>query len=80
MVREVGAPMRPLARLCWVLHARRRLLIALDLGGALLFVIGCVAFYLPPQNTLAVTFFLIGSVLMLMSATGRALLEYGPSE
>jgi len=72
--------MRPLARLCWALHARQRLLIALDLGGALLFVVGCVVFYMPPQFTLGVTFFLIGSVLMLMSAAGRALLVYGPSE
>lgn len=80
MVHEVAAPMRPLARLCWALHARRRLLITLDLGGALLFVMGCVAFYVPRQFTVGVTFFLIGSVLMLMSAAGRALLEYGSSE
>jgi hypothetical protein len=72
--------MRPLARFCWALHARRRILTALDLGGALLFVVGCVAFYVPSQFTLGVTSFLIGSVLMLMSAAGRALLEYGPSE
>lgn len=80
MVREMAAPMRPLARFCWALHARRGILIALDLGGALLFVVGCVAFYVPPHYMLGVTFFLIGSVLMLMSAAERALLEYGPSE
>ncbi|HEX6299866.1 MAG TPA: YrhK family protein [Acidimicrobiia bacterium] len=53
---------------------------ALDLGGALLFVVGCFTFYEPTQYTLGVTFFLFGSVLMLMSVAGRALLEHGPSE
>lgn len=76
----MGTPMRLSARLCWALHARQRLILAFDFGGALLFVVGCVAFYLPSQYTAGVTLFLLGSVLMLASVAGRALLQYGPSE
>lgn len=74
------ADLRLSARLCWALHARQGVLLAADLGGALLFVVGCVAFYLPSQYTTGVTLFLLGSVLMLVSVAGRALLRYGPSE
>ena len=70
---------RRTARLCWALHARQGVLLALDLGGALLFVFGCVLFYMPTQYTVGVTFFLVGSLLMLVSVTGRAFLRYGPS-
>lgn len=76
----MGADIRLSARLCWALHARQRLLVGADLGGALLFVVGCVAFYVPSQYTTGVTLFLLGSVLMLVSVAGRALLQYGPSE
>lgn len=71
---------RLLARLCWTVHARRELIVGADLGGAFLFVLGCIAFYVPSQYTTGVTLFLLGSILMLVSVAGRALLQYGPSE
>jgi len=70
---------RPTARLCWTLHAKQGVLLVLDLGGALLFVVGCVVFYTPSQYAVGVTFFLVGSLLMLVSVAGRAFLRYGPS-
>lgn len=76
----MAASMRLSARFCWALHARQTLLVVSDIGGALLFVLGCFAFYVPSQYTIGVTLFLIGSVLMLVAVTGRALLQYGPSE
>lgn len=48
--------------------------------GAALFVLGKVTFYVPSQYTTGVTLFLLGSVLMLVSVAGRALLRYGPSK
>jgi len=71
--------MRPAARLCWALHARQQVLVAFDVGGAFLFVVGCVAYY-SPSHYAKVTLFLVGSVLMLASTVGRALIQYGPSE
>lgn len=76
----MGARIRLTARLCWALYARQSVLLALEFGGALLFVVGCVAFYTPSLYTIGVTLFLFGSVLMLASVAGRALLQYGPSE
>lgn len=76
----MASSMRPTARLCWALDARQGLLLAADLGGAALFVVGCVAFYFPSRYVTGVTLFLLGSVLMLVSVAGRALLRYGPSE
>lgn len=73
-------PMRPAARFCWALHARQQALTVLDVSGALLFVLGCLAFYNPSNYTVGVTLFLVGSVLMLASTTGRAFVQYGPSE
>lgn len=73
------APVRFPARLCWALHSKPGMFLALDFAGALLFVIGCVAFYVPSQYTTGVTLFLLGSVLMLMSVGGRALVRFGPS-
>lgn len=71
--------MRLSARLCWALDARPWLLLAADSVGAGLFVIGCAFFYVPAGYVTGVTLFLVGSVLMLMTALGRALLRYGPS-
>lgn len=53
---------------------------ALELGSALLFVGGCVAFYAPSRQSAGVTLFLLGSLLMLASVVGRLVLKYGPSE
>lgn len=71
--------LRPAARLCWAIHARQKVLVFFDIAGALLFIIGCLVFYSPPHYQIGVTLFLLGSVLMLMSVAGRALLQYGPS-
>ena len=51
-----------------------------ELVGTLLFVIGCIAFYVPSQHTAGVSLFLVGSLLMLFSVAGRAFLVYGPSQ
>jgi len=75
----MATPIRLSARLCWRLHARQGLLLAFDFVGAVLFVIGCVTFYAPSRYTAGVTLFLVGSLLMLFSVAGRALLRYGPS-
>ena len=68
-----------LARLCWGLHARRWLLDVSNVLAAALFVIGCVGFYSPAWYVSSVTLFLMGSILFLLSALGRALVEFGPS-
>jgi len=75
----MGNVIRPAARLCWALHDRQRWFIALDLGGALLFVLGCVVFYAPSRYVAGVTLFLVGSLLTLASVAGRAFIQYGPS-
>lgn len=67
------------ARLCWAIHARQSLLVLFDIAGALSFVIGCLVFYSPSHYQTGVTLFLLGSVLMLVSVAGRALMQYGPS-
>lgn len=72
--------MRLTARLCWALDARQWLLLAADAAGGGLFVVGCVAFYAPSQYVTGVTLFLLGSLLMLVSTVGRALVQYGPAE
>jgi hypothetical protein len=46
---------------------------------AVLFVSGCVGFYLPTWYVGSVTLFLLGSLLFLLSALGHALVEHGPS-
>jgi hypothetical protein len=71
--------LRLTARLCWRLQARQGVLLAAELAGTLLFVIGCIVFYLPSQYTAGVSLFLVGSLLMLVSVAGRAFLQYGPS-
>ncbi len=68
-----------LARLCWALDARRWLLSLGNVVAALLFVAGCIAFYVPVWYVGSVTLFLLGSVLFLVTAVGHALLEHGPS-
>jgi hypothetical protein len=55
-------------------------LLAAELAGTLLFVIGCLAFYVPSHYTAGVSLFLVGSILMLVSVAGRAFLTYGPSQ
>lgn len=75
----MAAPVRLSARLCWALDAKPGVLLTVDFSGAVLFVMGCVTFYVPSQFTTGVTLFLLGSVLMLVSVAGRALLRYGPS-
>jgi hypothetical protein len=68
-----------LARVCWALDTRRWLLSLCNVVAAVLFVIGCVGFYLPMWYVESVTLFLVGSVLFLLSALGHALVEHGPS-
>ena len=68
-----------LARLCWVLDARRWLLSLCNVVAAALFVVGCVGFYVPVWYVGSVTLFLVGSVLFLVGALGHALVEHGPS-
>jgi YrhK-like protein len=77
--RHMNESLRLPARLCWRLHARQGALLGAELVGTLLFVIGCIAFYMPSQYTAGVSLFLLGSVLMLFSVAGRAFLLYGPS-
>jgi hypothetical protein len=43
------------------------------------FVAGCVGFYSPTLYVPSITLFLIGSVLFLLEALARALLDHGPS-
>lgn len=55
------------------------MLAVFDIGGALLFVVGCLVFYSPARYMTGVTLFMIGSVLMLWSVVCRAVVKYGPS-
>ena len=71
--------MSVLARLCWALDARRWLLSVGNIVAALLFVGGCVGFYVPVWYVGSVTLFLVGSLLFLLTAVGSALVEHGPS-
>jgi hypothetical protein len=75
----MNEPMSLSARICWRLDARQGALLAAELAGIVLFVIGCLAFYSPSQYTAGVSLFLVGSILMLVSVAGRAFLMYGPS-
>ena len=68
-----GGPLRRLAR---GLEAHRWLLAASNVLAAALFVLGCIAFYWPTLAAGAVTLFLLGSVLFLLSALGSALLDH----
>ena len=75
-----SVPLSRLARLCWAVDARRWLLSVVNVVAAICFVVGCVGFYWPKWYAPSVTFFLVGSMLFLVSALGAALLEHGPSE
>lgn len=75
----MASSMRPAARLCWMLEARSGAFLFLDLVGAGLFVLGCVAFYFPVHYVTGVTLFLLGSISMLASTAGRVFARYGPS-
>ena len=68
-----------LTRLGGRLDARRSIVALANVVAAALFVAGCVGFYWPGFYTAAVTMFLIGSVLFLLSALSSALLDHGPS-
>jgi hypothetical protein len=68
-----------LARLCWALDARRWLLSLGNVVAAMLFVVGCVSFYVPVWYVGSVTLFLVGSRVFLLGALGHALLAHGPS-
>jgi len=70
----------PLARLVRGLEAHRWLLAASNVLAAALFVLGCIAFYWPTLAAGAVTLFLLGSVLFLVSALGSALLDHRPGQ
>jgi hypothetical protein len=65
--------------LCWALDTRRWLLTLTSVIAASCFVAGCVGFYSPRLYVPSITLFLIGSVLFLLEALARALLEHGPS-
>jgi YrhK-like protein len=56
----------------WTLE---RIQIVADIGSALLFVVGCVGFYSEQHQDNAITAFLVGSVLFLVSAVGAALAQ-----
>jgi hypothetical protein len=71
--------MRALARLCWALDAHRWLLTVTTIIAASCFVVGCVGFYSPRWYVPSITLFLIGSILFLLEALARALVEHGPS-
>jgi hypothetical protein len=71
--------MSPLARLCWALDARRWLLTLMSIIAASCFVVGCVGFFSPALYVPSLTLFLIGSVVFLLEALARALVEHGPS-
>lgn len=79
MLSTMRDSIRPAARLCWALYERQRWFTALDIGGALLFVLGCMVFYAPTQYATGVTLFLVGSLLMLASVAGKAFIQHGPS-
>lgn len=46
-----------------------------DIGSAVLFVIGCLGFYSERHQDRAITAFLAGSILFLVSAVGAALAQ-----
>ena len=71
--------LRPLARLCWAVDARRWMLAVMNVVAAALFVMGCIGFFWPSLYVGSVTLFLVGSVLFLAAAAGSALVEHGPS-
>jgi YrhK-like protein len=56
----------------WTLE---RIQIVADIGSALLFVVGCLGFYSERHQDSAVTAFLLGSVLFLVSAVGAAVAQ-----
>jgi YrhK-like protein len=56
----------------WTLE---RIQIVADIGSALLFVVGCLGFYSERHQDRAITAFLAGSVLFLVSAVGAALAQ-----
>jgi YrhK-like protein len=53
-----------------------RIQIMADLGSAVLFVVGCVGFYSERHQTGAITAFLVGSLLFLVSALGAAAAQH----
>ena len=76
---DVAAEMSRLARVCWGLKAHRWAISVSNILAAALFVGGCIGFFWPAMHVMAVTLFLIGSLLFLFAALGMALLEHGPS-
>jgi hypothetical protein len=56
----------------WTLE---RVQIVADIGSALLFVVGCLGFYSEQHQDSAITAFLAGSILFLVSAVGAALAQ-----
>lgn len=64
-------------RLARSLEPHRWLLAVGNIVAAALFVVGCIAFYWPALAPGAVTLFLLGSLLFLVSALGSALLDHG---
>ena len=64
---------------CWRLRAHRWAISVSNILAAALFVGGCIGFFWPALYVVAVTLFLIGSLLFLFGALGMALLEHGPS-
>ncbi len=56
----------------WTLE---RIQIVANVGSALLFVVGCLGFYSERHQNSAVTAFLAGSVLFLVSAVGAAVAQ-----
>jgi len=63
-------------RLARGLEHRRWLVALSNIVAAALFVVGCIAFYWPALAPGAVTLFLLGSLLFLVSALGSALLDH----
>jgi drug/metabolite transporter (DMT)-like permease len=57
----------------WTLE---RIQIVANLGSALLFVVGCLGFYSERHQASAITAFLIGSLLFLVSALGAAVAQH----
>jgi hypothetical protein len=68
-----------LARLCWAIDGRRRMLAMINIAAAGCFVVGCVGFYWPSWYVPSLTMFLVGSFLFLLGAVATALVEHGPS-
>jgi cytochrome c oxidase assembly factor CtaG len=76
----VDGTLRPSAHLCWAIERRRWALATANIVAALLFVVGCVAFYFPSLYVPGITLFLAGSVLMLLSAAAETFRHFGPSQ